>query len=65
MALLLTESDVRQLLAMPLALEAVERAFRDLAEGTFVLHSRRRIHTPNKGFLHYMAAADFRAATKG
>ncbi len=65
MALLLTESDVRQLLTMPLALEAVERAFRDLAEGTFVLHSRRRIHTPNKGFLHYMAAADFQSGYEG
>jgi ornithine cyclodeaminase/alanine dehydrogenase-like protein (mu-crystallin family) len=65
MTLLLTESDVRQLLTMPMALEAVEMAFHDLAEGTFILHSRRRIHTPNKGFLHYMAAADFNSGYEG
>ena len=65
MALLLTEADVRQLLTMPLALEAVERAFTDLAEGTFILHSRRRIHTPNHGFLHYMAAADLASGYEG
>ncbi len=65
MALLLSENDVRQLLTMPLALEAVERAFCDLAEGTFLLHSRRRIHTPNNGFLHYMAAADFSSGYEG
>lgn len=65
MALLLTEEDVRQLLTMPLALEAVERAFSDLAEGTFLLHGRRRIHTPNHGFLHYMAAADFSSGYEG
>jgi alanine dehydrogenase len=65
MALLLTETDVRQLLTMPMALEAVEHAFRDVAEGTVILHSRRRIHTPNKGFLHYMAAADFVSGYEG
>jgi len=65
MALLLTESDVRQLLTMSMALEAVEQAFRDVAQGTFVLHPRRRIHTPNKGFLHYMAAADFVSGYEG
>ncbi|HEV2388977.1 MAG TPA: ornithine cyclodeaminase family protein [Candidatus Acidoferrales bacterium] len=59
MALLLTEQDVQGLLTMSLALETVEQAFRDLADGTFILHGRRRIHMPNKGFLHYMAAADF------
>jgi alanine dehydrogenase len=65
MTLLLTENDVRQLLTMPMALEAVELAFRDVAEGTFILHSRRRIHTPNKGFLHYMAGADFTTGYEG
>ena len=38
MALLLKEEDVRTLLTMPMALEAVEEAFRRLAEGTGVLH---------------------------
>lgn len=65
MALLLTEKDVQNLLTMPLALEAVEQAFRDLADGTFILHGRRRIHMPNKGFLHYMAAADFTGGYAG
>ncbi len=65
MALLLTEKDVQDLLTMPLALEAVEQAFRDLADGTFILHGRRRIHMPNKGFLHYMAAADFTGGYTG
>ncbi len=65
MTLLLSESDVRQVLTMPVALEAVELAFHDLAEGTFILHGRRRIHTPNKGFLHYMAAADFNNGYEG
>jgi alanine dehydrogenase len=65
MALLLSEEDVRGLLTMPMALEAVEQAFTDVAEGTFILHGRRRIHTPNKGFLHYMAAADFTSGYEG
>lgn len=65
MALLLTEEDVRGLLTMPMALAAVEQAFTDVAEGTFILHGRRRIHTPNRGFLHYMAAADFSTGYEG
>lgn len=58
MALLLREADVRAVLTMPIALEAVEQAFRHLAEGHSVLHPRRRIEVPDKNFLHYMAAAD-------
>lgn len=58
MALLLSEADVRSLLTMPLALEAVEAAFRRLADGSAVLHYRRRIELPQNAFLHYMAAAD-------
>jgi len=57
-ALLLTEADVRAVLTMPLALEAVEQAFRRLASGEAELHPRRRIHTPENVFMHYMAAAD-------
>ena len=58
MTLLLSEADVRAVLTMPIALEAVEHAFRHLAEGHAVLHPRRRIEVPGKNFLHYMAAAD-------
>lgn len=58
MTLLLHESDVRKLLTMPLALEAVEESLRRLAAGQAILHPRRRIEIPGKAFLHYMAAAD-------
>lgn len=58
MALLLTEADVRELLTMPIALEAVEAAFRHLAEGAARVHPRRRLHLEGFSYLHYMAAAD-------
>jgi len=58
MTLLLHESDVRKLLTMPLALDAVEESLRRLAAGEAILHPRRRIEIPGKAFLHYMAAAD-------
>src|SRR5579862_3860747 len=62
MALLLTESDVRAILTMPLAIEAVEESFRRLADGAAILHQRQRLHLPGQSFLHYMAAGD---ATSG
>ncbi|HEV2297130.1 MAG TPA: ornithine cyclodeaminase family protein [Candidatus Acidoferrales bacterium] len=58
MALLLTESDVRSLLTMQIALEAVEAAFRRLADGQALMHSRQRLHLQGKSYLHYMAAGD-------
>ncbi|MGH9702336.1 MAG: ornithine cyclodeaminase family protein, partial [Candidatus Acidiferrales bacterium] len=58
MALLLCESDLRTLLTMPLALEAVETAFLRLADGNAILHSRQRLHIPGQSYLHYMAAGD-------
>ncbi len=58
MALLLTETDVKQILTMALALEAVEDSFRRLAAGETILHYRQRVHIPRKGILNYMAAAD-------
>jgi ornithine cyclodeaminase/alanine dehydrogenase-like protein (mu-crystallin family) len=58
MALLLSEADVRAVLTMPVALEAVEQAFRHLAELQAMLHPRQRFALPEKVFLHYMAAAD-------
>jgi len=58
MALWLTEADVRAILTMPMALELVELSFRRLAEGTAVLHPRRRLPMAGKGLLNYMAASD-------
>ncbi len=58
MALLLTEADLHILLTMPLALDAVETAFRRLADGSAILHSRQRLHIPGQSYLHYMAAGD-------
>ncbi len=58
MALYLTESDVRSILTMPLAIELVEVSFRRLAAGSAENHSRQRLHVPGKTILNYMAAAD-------
>ena len=58
MALLLTETDVRAILTMPLAIELVEESFRRLADGAAILHPRQRLHLPGQSFLHYMAAGD-------
>ena len=58
MTLLLTESDVRSLLTMPIALEAVEDSLRQQGDGQTVLHPRRRIKLPDNALLNYMAAGD-------
>ena len=58
MALLLTEADVKALLTMSMALEAVEESFRRLGSGGAIMHPRQRLHIPGKSYLHYMAAAD-------
>jgi len=58
MALLLNEAEVKSILTMPLALEAVEASFRRLADGSATLHSRQRLHLPERAYLHYMAAGD-------
>lgn len=58
MTLLLSEADVQSLLTMPLAIEAVEDAFRRLADGSAQFHPRQRLHLPGYSYLHYMAAAD-------
>jgi alanine dehydrogenase len=65
MALFLTESQVRELLTMPMALEAVEQAFRRLADGSGTLHLRHRLHIPGQSYLHYMAAGDSAGGTMG
>jgi alanine dehydrogenase len=58
MPLLLTEADVKSILTMALAIEAVEDSFQRLADGSALLHSRQRLHVPGKSYMHYMAAAD-------
>ncbi len=52
----LKESDVEQLLDMPLALEQVELALKDRAEGRAIDVARERTHIPG-GTLHIMQAA--------
>jgi ornithine cyclodeaminase/alanine dehydrogenase-like protein (mu-crystallin family) len=56
MTLLLTETDVENLLTMEMALDAVETAFRELGSGSATNHARRRVPIKN-GLLHYMASA--------
>ena len=48
MALLLSESEVKSILTMPLALEAVENSFHRLADGSALLHPRARLHLPRQ-----------------
>ena len=43
MVLLLKEADVKAVLTMEIALEAVEEAFQGLADGSAINHSRRRL----------------------
>ena len=58
MPLFLTEADVKSILTMPLAMELTELSFRRLGAGEAILQPRRRIRTPEKSILNYMAAAD-------
>lgn len=53
---MLREKDVRSLVHMPEALEAVEVAFMEQAHGTGVNEPRRRVRQPN-GVLHMMSGA--------
>jgi alanine dehydrogenase len=61
MTLHINESDVRTLLSMPIAVEAVEDLSRKQASGEVVVHPRRRFELPGGRFFHYMAAADYSA----
>lgn len=65
MTLWLSEADVRAVLTMPIALDAVEEISRRQASGEAIVHARRRIELPNHGFFHYMAAADMAAGFLG
>jgi alanine dehydrogenase len=56
MKLYISEEEVLTLLPMSKAVELVEGAFCQLADGTAVNHPRRRIILPTGAVLHYMAA---------
>jgi alanine dehydrogenase len=58
MTLLVKEAEVRALLTMPMALEAVEESLRQQGNGELSLHPRRRLKLPDNALLHYMAAGD-------
>jgi alanine dehydrogenase len=55
LTLMLTETEVEELLDLPSTLEAVEAVLRDQAEGKATNRARRRIALPKSG-LNYMAA---------
>jgi ornithine cyclodeaminase/alanine dehydrogenase-like protein (mu-crystallin family) len=59
MTLHISEAEVRAVLTMPIAVQAVEDISRKQATGEAVVHPRRRFELPGGGFFHYMAAADF------
>jgi alanine dehydrogenase len=61
MTLHISEAEVRALLTMPMAVEAVEEVSRKQASGEVIVHPRRRFELPGGGFFHYMAAADYPA----
>lgn len=62
MTLHINEAEVRQLLTMPMAMEAVEEISKKQAAGKVILHPRRRFELPEgNGFFHYMAAMDTEA----
>ena len=58
MTLLVKEAEVRALLTVPMALEAVEESLRRQGNGELSLHPRRRLKLPDNALLHYMAAGD-------
>jgi len=58
----INEAEVRQILTMQMAMDAVEEISRKQAAGTVILHPRRRFELPaGGGFFHYMAAMDTEA----
>src|SRR5438270_3260380 len=61
MTLHISEADVRQVLDMSGALEAVEEISRKEAAGEVLVHPRRRFELRAGGYFHYMAAVDFAA----
>ena len=58
MTLHISESEVNELLTMPMAVAAVEEISRKQATGEVELHPRRRFEFSGGRFFHHMAAAD-------
>ena len=58
MTLHLSETEVKTLFTMPLAIAAVEEISRRQAHGEVLVHARRRFELPDGAFFHHMAAAD-------
>ena len=56
MKLYLSEQDVLSTLTMSKAIELLDRAFCQLADGKAINHPRRRVILPTGSVLHYMAA---------
>jgi alanine dehydrogenase len=56
MKLYISEQDVLACLPMSKAIELVEHAFQQLADGSAINHPRRRVILPTGSVLHYMAA---------
>src|ERR1700676_1416026 len=61
MAVHISEAEVREVLTMSTALEAVEEISRKQSTGEVIVHPRRRFELPSGGFFHYMAAVDYTA----
>jgi alanine dehydrogenase len=61
MTLHISEAEVRALLTMRMAVDAVEEISRKQASSEVVVHPRRRFEFPGAHFFHYMAAADYSA----
>lgn len=59
MTLHISESDVRAVFTMPMAIEVVEEISRKQASGEVIVHARRRFEFPGGRFFHHMAAADY------
>src|SRR5580692_806951 len=57
MKLYISEEDVVACLSLPKAIDLVEGAFQQLADGTAINQPRRRIILPTGSVLHYMAGA--------
>jgi ornithine cyclodeaminase/alanine dehydrogenase-like protein (mu-crystallin family) len=58
MTLHINESEVRQLLTMPMAIDAVEDISRKQGQGSVLVHPRRRFELGGGGFFHLMAGLD-------
>lgn len=65
MTLHINEAEVRELLTMAMAIAAVEEVSRKQADGSVLVHPRRRFELPGHGFFHYMAALDNAAGFVG